>query len=46
MAKSKTPPRKPATPGPKPEVLKIDGNWKAAIKRSLEKKKPSVGWPK
>jgi hypothetical protein len=32
--------------GPKPEVLKIDGDWQEAIKRSLEKKKPADGWPK
>jgi hypothetical protein len=34
------------TPGPKPEVLKIDGDWQNAIKESLEKKKPPEGWPK
>jgi hypothetical protein len=34
------------TPGPKPEVLKINGNWKKAITESFKKKKPSVGWPK
>jgi hypothetical protein len=38
--------KKHETPGPKPEILKIDGNWKAAIKRSLEKKRPAEGWPK
>jgi hypothetical protein len=37
---------KSATPGPKPEVLKLEGNWKDAIKKSLEKKKPAEGWPK
>jgi len=37
---------KPATPGPRPDTLKIDGNWKEAVKKSLEKKKPSEGWPK
>jgi hypothetical protein len=35
-----------ATPGPKPGVLKIKGNWKAAVKKSLQKKKPAEGWPK
>jgi len=34
------------TPGPKPDVLKLLGNWKDAIKKSLEKKKPAEGWPK
>jgi hypothetical protein len=27
-------------------VLKLLGNWKDAIKKSLEKKKPAEGWPK
>jgi hypothetical protein len=34
------------TPGPKPEVLKIGGNWRVAVKKSLSKKKPATGWPK
>jgi hypothetical protein len=34
------------TPGPKPEMLKVDGNWHKAIKKSLAKKKPLEGWPK
>jgi hypothetical protein len=34
------------TPGPKPEVLKINGQWQDAIKKSLDAKKPSEGWPK
>jgi hypothetical protein len=33
-------------PGPKPELLKIEGDWKDAVKKSLEKKKPADGWPK
>jgi hypothetical protein len=32
--------------GPQPETLKIPGNWKAAIKKALAKKKPPEGWPK
>jgi hypothetical protein len=39
-------PRPRETPGPKPDALKINGNWKMAIKKSLEKKKPAEGWPK
>jgi hypothetical protein len=35
-----------AKPGPKPERLKIKGNWQAALKKSLAKKKPLEGWPK
>jgi hypothetical protein len=33
-------------PGPAPEVLKIEGNWKDAVKRALSVKKPVGGWPK
>jgi hypothetical protein len=33
-------------PGPAPETLKVEGAWKEAVKRSLEKKKPAQGWPK
>jgi hypothetical protein len=32
--------------GPKPDLLKIDGDWKDAVKQSLAKKKPADGWPK
>ncbi len=35
-----------AAPGPKPESLKIDGDWQDAIKLSFEEKKPIGGWPK
>jgi len=35
-----------ATPGPKPDVLKLRGNWKNAVRKSLTKKKPPSGWPK
>jgi hypothetical protein len=35
-----------AAPGPKPDRLKLKGNWQAAIKKSLMKKKPPEGWPK
>jgi len=44
--KLKQPNKKLNTPGPKPEVLKLDGNWRDAVKRSLAKKKPANGWPK
>jgi len=27
-------------------MLKIDGNWQEAVKKSLTKKKPPEGWPK
>ena len=50
MAKQ-PPPHKPkrktrVTPGPKPDILKIDEDWQLAIKKSLQKKKPEQGWPK
>jgi hypothetical protein len=32
--------------GPKPEYLKLEGNWEDAVKRSLQKKRPADGWPK
>jgi len=38
--------RKPKeTPGPKPDMLKIEGDWRDAVKQSLKKKKPAQGWP-
>jgi hypothetical protein len=37
-------PRKP--PGPKPEVLVIEGDWKDAMKKLISKKRPVGGWPK
>jgi hypothetical protein len=42
------PQKKPAKkkPGRKPEVLKLEGDWRDAMKKSLEKKKPPGGWPK
>lgn len=38
--KPKSPPGLPA------ERLNIEGDWKDAVKKSLEKKKPKKGWPK
>jgi len=34
------------SPGPKPDTLRIEGDWKKALKKSLGKKKPPEGWPK
>jgi len=42
MKQAKTP--KPR--GPEPDRLKLEGNWKDAVKKSLSKKKPTTGWPK
>ena len=48
MAKriTKDKPSSKAKPGPKPDVLKINGNWEDVVKKSLGKKKPATGWPK
>ena len=32
-------------PGPKPERVKIEGNWEDAIDQALAKEKPKDGWP-
>jgi len=32
-------------PGPAPEALRIEGNWKDALKGALQKVKPAEGWP-
>jgi hypothetical protein len=44
MTKKHPKPRKP--PGPAPDVLKIEGNWKDAVTKALQVKKPPSGWPK
>ncbi len=31
-------------PGPKPDHLKLDGDWKEATKKALRKEKPKEGW--
>ena len=33
-------------PGPTPELFKIEGDWKDAVKKALKVKKPPGGWPK
>jgi hypothetical protein len=44
----KKPPKKPAKakPGPKSEVLKLEGDWRENIRKSFQAKKPATGWPK
>jgi hypothetical protein len=37
--------KKPKT-GPKPEALKIQGDWKKAVASVTKKKRPKGGWPK
>lgn len=36
----------PRQRGPEADRLKLKGDWKAAVKKSLAKKKPAGGWPK
>jgi len=31
--------------GPKPDNLKIEGNWQDAIGKAVKKEKPKEGWP-
>lgn len=40
MSTRKKPPNKKGNPGPKPETLKIEGDWKAAVSAALAKGKP------
>ena len=35
----------PSKPGPEPDRLKIDGDWKDAVKKALNKPRPEGGWP-
>lgn len=47
MKKAKSPAKKKqGKPGPKEDYLKLEGDWKEAVKKSLAKKKPAGGWPK
>jgi hypothetical protein len=46
MGKKSKKTKKPQKPGPKADTLIIAGNYKEAIKASLEKEKPPEGWPK
>jgi hypothetical protein len=46
MRKAKKAIRPSAKRGPKPDTLRIEGDWRDAIKKSLNKKKPPGGWPK
>ena len=32
--------------GPKPDRLKLKGNWEALVGKALQKKRPAKGWPK
>lgn len=32
--------------GPKPDTIKIDGDWEDSVGKALKKKRPKEGWPK
>jgi hypothetical protein len=42
MTKSKTKKKKS---GPRPELLKIQGDWEKAVGKALKKERPKEGWP-
>ncbi len=31
--------------GPKPDHLKIEGDWESAMGKAIKKQKPKEGWP-
>lgn len=37
--------KKPRSPGPAADILKIDNDWRDAMKKALEKKRPAGGFP-
>lgn len=37
--------KKKKLPGPEPDRLKIEGEWQAAVRKGLKKKRPKEGWP-
>jgi hypothetical protein len=39
-------PKKPEKRGPKPETLKLQGDWIANMKTATTKPKPAKGWPR
>ena len=45
MKRKKAEKKKAAKRGPKPDVLKLEGDWRDLMKQSLQKKKPKDGWP-
>jgi hypothetical protein len=42
----KKPAKTPEKRGPKPDLLKLVGDWGEAVKKTFAKKKPATGWPK
>lgn len=35
----------PGKRGPKPETLKLKGEWKGLVGKALKKERPATGWP-
>jgi hypothetical protein len=44
--KKKPGPKPKLKRGPKPETVKIPGDWRDAVQTALKKKRPKKGWPK
>jgi hypothetical protein len=38
--------KKKHTPGPDPDRLKLDGNWRDAVRKAVRKRRPKKGWPR
>jgi len=36
---------KPKKPGPKPNIMAVDGDWTDAVGQVLKVEKPAEGWP-
>lgn len=41
MARKKAKPKR----GPKPDSLKLEGDWRDAVNKAIKKKRPKDGWP-
>ena len=37
--------KKKPKPGPEPDRLKLEGDWKKAVGKAVRKKRPEGGWP-
>ena len=45
MKKQHPEPTQQSRPGPKPETVKVKGDWEAAVEKALNKPRPKDGWP-
>jgi len=43
---TKSTPKVRSKTGPKPERLKLKGDWEQLVGKALAKKRPAKGWPK